>query len=139
MKRLPYILSMIVLSITMVFLLTIIYWQLYPYKTIEFKHELAPVEQKEVERGDYLVYILDYCKYTDKEAEIARSFVDGLIYLTPDGIADQLEGCGVARVQIYIPRSMPVGEYQIKQVRHYQLNPIRTESVIYYSERFKVL
>lgn len=139
MKRLPYILSMIVLAIAMVFLLTIIYWQVYPYKTIEFKYELAPVEQKEVKRGEYLVYILDYCKYTDKEAQINRSFVDGLIYLTPDGIADQLGGCGVARVQIYIPKSMPVGEYQIKQTRHYQLNPIRTETVIYYTERFTVL
>lgn len=122
-----------------VLLLLILYWLLYPYKTIEFKQPLAQVETKEVARGDYLVYILDYCKYTDVEAEINRSFVDGLIYLTPDGIADQPKGCGTARIQIYIPKSMPVGEYKIKQTRHYQLNPIRNESVIYYTEKFKVL
>lgn len=139
MNKIFFYISMTTIISAGVFLLIILFWLLYPYKTIEFNKPVAEVETKEVERGDYLIYILDYCKYTDVEAEISRSFVDGLVYLTPDGIADQEKGCGTARIQIYIPKSMPVGEYQIKQIRHYQLNPIREETAIYYTEKFKVL
>lgn len=139
MNRIFYIVSMITITLAMGLLFLLFYWYFYPYRTIEFNQPLAKVEQTEVVRGEYLVYVLDYCKYTDVEAEISRSFVDGLIYLTPDGIADQPKGCGVARIQIYIPKSMPVGTYQIKQTRHYELNPLRVETVIYYTEKFKVL
>lgn len=115
------------------------FWLLYPYKTIEFNKPEAVVETKQVARGDYLVYVIDYCKYTEKEANISRSFVDGLIYLTPDGIADVPNGCGEKRIQMYVPRNMPTGKYRIMQVRHYEVNPLRHENVVYYTEEFEVL
>lgn len=120
-------------------ILLVAFWLLYPYKTIEFNQPSARVETKQVERGGYLVYVIDYCKYTEKEANISRSFIDGLIYLTPDGISDVPKGCGEKRIQMYVPRNMPVGKYRIMQVRHYEVNPLRHIDIVYYTEEFEVL
>jgi len=139
MKRLPYILSMIFLSLAGVFLLIIIYWTVYPYKTIEFNTDVAKVHNKQVERGEYLYYEIDYCKHTDKEAKLTRSFVDGVKYDIPDGYSDVEKGCAVKVIQIYIPKGIGTGTYMIKQVRHYQVNPIRTIDVVHFTEQFEVI
>lgn len=139
MKRLPYILAMIFLSLAGVFLLTIIYWTVYPYRTIEFNTEVAKVHNKQVERGEYLYYEIDYCKYTDNEAKLTRSFIDGVKYDIPDGYSDVEKGCAVKVIQIYIPRGIGTGTYMIKQVRHYEVNPIKAIDVIHFTEQFEVI
>lgn len=139
MNRTYFYISMTTIVTAFVMMVVAIFWLIYPYKTIEFNKPEAVVETKQVARGDYLVYVIDYCKYTEKEANISRSFIDGLIYLTPDGIADVPKGCGEKRIQMYVPRNMPVGKYRIMQVRHYEVNPLRHIDIVYYTEEFEVL
>lgn len=127
------------IAVALLFTVVVFFWLLFPYKTIEFNTDVAKVQNKQVERGDYLYYEIDYCKYTDKEAKLTRSFVDGVKYDIPDGYSDVEKGCAVRVIQIYIPRGIGTGTYMIKQVRHYEVNPIRTIDVVHFTEQFEVI
>lgn len=115
------------------------FWLLYPYKLIEFNQPYATVTNKVISTGDFLEYTLDYCKYTKLDAEIHRSFIDGVIYLTTDGIADVKEGCGKQKIRMYVPRAMAEGKYRLLITREYHVNPIRTVTIRYLTEEFEVL
>jgi len=134
-----YIIAFTVIFVGVVIGVTFIFWLTYPYKTIEFNTEVAKVRNKQVERGEYLYYEIDYCKYTSKEAKLTRSFIDGVKYDIPDGYSDVEKGCAVKVIQIYIPKGIGTGTYMIKQVRHYQVNPIRAIDVAHFTEQFEVI
>lgn len=138
LKIINYI-SYVTIAVALLFTIVVFFWLLFPYKTIEFNTDVAKVHNKQVERGDYLYYEIDYCKYTDKEAKITRSFIDGVKYDIPDGYSDVEKGCAVRVIQIYIPKGIGTGTYMIKQVRHYEVNPIRTIDVVHFTEQFEVI
>lgn len=138
LKIINYI-SYVTIAVALLFTIVVFFWLLFPYKTIEFNTDVAKVQNKQVERGDYLYYEIDYCKYTDKEAKLTRSFIDGVKYDIPDGYSDVEKGCAVRVIQIYIPRGIGTGTYMIKQVRHYEVNPIRTIDVVHFTEQFEVI
>jgi hypothetical protein len=119
-------------------LLLLGYWLLYPYKTIEFKTPF-PVANKVLEGGAYISYKVDYCKHTKVVPTLSKYFVDSLVFEVPEGIAlNNPLGCHTNQVSMYIPRSLPPGEYFIKTVYHYQINPVRAINVIGETEPFTV-
>jgi hypothetical protein len=118
------------------------YWYFHTYNPVEFynlPHEIEN-ENKIVKSGDYLIYSVDYCKHVDITPQISKSFVDGIVYVIPDTVGASFPiGCGVNRIQIYVPKALPPGVYHLKIVFKYQVNPIKSVTYNLATENFTVV
>lgn len=131
-----FIISSLILSF--IILLVFLFWWIFPYKTSE---QVQPykVLSKTIKQGELLQYEIDYCKYTDKIPTVERQFVDGIIYAVPQGNAQIKEGCGKINNSIKIPHQLPPGNYYIQATVTFKMNPIRTISKVYITEKFNVI
>lgn len=101
----------------------------------------VPVRQIEYKKGDVIELYVDYCKYVDGPATIDIQFVDGIVF--PVGEPTRVNtpaGCGKGWFQlIRVPEKLPPGEYYLRIESSYQVNFLRTRSVAFKSQWFKVL
>jgi hypothetical protein len=130
----------IVLTLASAALLLVAFWMFYPYKTIT--QEPKPfklVGSNVTTQGGVISYEYSYCKYTDKQATVSKQFVDGLTFQSED-IATVLDkGCGHVHRQINIPETLPPGEYKMRIIAVYDMNPLRQIEIVNETEEFKVL
>ena len=138
--KLVKLLPWAVLALLAIVVFTVSFWLLYPYRTMEFKDPLFRVlnENKTVERGGRLKYEVNACKYTDIVPTLKKFFVDGVIYEVTESYGAVDKGCGKTIVDVYVPRAIPVGNYKMKFIAKYQVNPIREIVFVNYSEAFVV-
>lgn len=116
-----------------------IYWVVYPYKTVEFTKTPFPVKEKTTQRGGYVFYEVDFCKYTERLPQVSKTFVDGVLYTIPEAVgAKNPTGCHVNLVQTYIPKALVPGDYVIQINYKYKVNPLRTIEIYTETEKFKV-
>lgn len=126
------------LGIAAAFVLLILYWLIYPLKTLDVKG-VASVDRKVVVAGDSLVYSFEYCRYTDKPAEITRQFIDDIIYTTEAITVIEKERCDERDVLVRIPSSLPPDRYHIKVISRIKVNPIKTITTEFITEEFEVV
>lgn len=134
-----YKLSMSIIVFSMIFLAYLYYLAFFPFKTIEIKNLPFKVDQLVVEPGETITYEVDYCKYTDRPAEVIHSFVDGFTYSLPVGQSNLPKGCGVTRLGIVVPETINPGRYRINTTLTYKLNPLRNDTVSLGSQYFEVV
>lgn len=130
------------LTIGMAFLITLVvfFWLLYPYEPATFNHLPHKVTPKVVEGGKFMTVEVDVCKHMPIAPTITRVFVDGVIYQIPVyTTVNDVVGCGIRKVQIYIPKGLPTGEYYINTSYSFQVNPIRKVELSTVSEKFEVV
>ena len=131
--------SALVIVFAFLFLLTIVYWSVYPYSPATFNALPHRVDKKIVHGGDFIVLYIDVCKNMDVVPEISRVFVDGVIYQIPTYVTTNDEqGCRVRRVQIYVPKGLPPSTYKISTTFRFRVNPIRVIEMYTDSEKFEV-
>lgn len=118
----------------------LLFWYFYPYKIAEFRNLPFPVlnENAEVKRGERLRYLIEYCKYTDISPMLTKYFIDGVIYETPKVPSVVPEGCGQIVSDVYVSKAIPAGQYSLKIIAEYKVNPIRTIQFINYTQPFTV-
>lgn len=139
MNKVWQIFAWITINFTLGFLLLIIFWLVYPYKVIEFKQPIK-ILTPQVKRGEHLSYEVDYCKYSNHQPLITRTFIDGVIYQVPDGISKLNDkGCGVNTIQMYIPKALPTGKFYVEINYHYELNPVRKLDITVKTEQFEII
>lgn len=118
--------SYITIGVTALFLLLMGYWLLYPYNPTDFPSNVQKIDKTVVHAGEYLVITSEFCKNMTVVPTISRSFVDGIIYQIPSYTAlDSELGCHIRKVQIYIPKGLPLGKYYIQSSYRWQVNPVR--------------
>jgi hypothetical protein len=140
MNKILYVLSWIVIVGALTVMSIGIFWMLYPYKTTEFKDGLFPVENKLVKNGEYVVFDVYRCKISDLQPTIARSFVDGIVYIIPETAGTLADtGCDTTKVYVYVPKGLPPGKYHINTVYRWQVNPIRVIEQQKSTEQFEVI
>ena len=140
MNKLFYIISWFAIISAMVLLFVYLFWQFYPYKTIKFNTPVYKVlnENKTVKQGGVLVYEVDYCKYTDQEPIVTKYYVDGIIYQTSPARGVVKKGCHVTKVYNDVPVGLSPGDYIMKVLIDYSVNPIRDIFHINFTEQFTV-
>jgi len=136
-KRILYAFSWLTLSSSMVLMLLITFWLVYPYKIAEFETPFEIVNPV-VKRGDRVRYVIKYCKWVDVSPMITKFFVDGVIFETPKSQSIIPVGCGEIISDAYVPKALPAGTYTIKTVAEYKVNPIRTIKIINHTKSFVV-
>jgi hypothetical protein len=109
----------------------------YPYQTSEvLKTEvLTPV----VEQGGILLIANTYTKWTNKEAEVFRTFEGNLMYGIPTVITNLPPGTHRVIREILIPDALPPGLYRVHTRLCYHMNPLRTVNEEYETPVFKVI
>jgi hypothetical protein len=139
-KVLQYI-SWLTILVALALLFILGYWLFYPYKPMILNEGTGTVLNKDkiVSVNEDILFKLNYCKEIPVGAEITTSFVDGVIYNTTPIISNLPVGCEEKIIQVYVPSALPSGEFNVRQVLRYKINPIRKIDVIITSEKFTVI
>lgn len=139
-KKIEHIAIVTSMSIIVAIFLIFMFWWLFPYKTTDNEQPYKILnENKTVKQGDMLLYKMKYCKYTDLVPIVERQFIDGIIYSTPTASAQLQRGCGEITNSVKVPSTLPAGEYYIRAVVTFKVNPIREISKTFLTEKFKVI
>lgn len=139
MNRAFFLLSFFAIGMGIITVLTVMFWLVYPYKPIVFNDPVFPIRNRIVKAGGTLSYTSDYCKHISLTAIVSRTFVNGLIFITPPSITKRPNGCHTISVEVSIPHELPAGTYHLENIYSYQVNPIRTVTVSQNTEEFEVV
>lgn len=115
------------------------YWMCFPTKVIDYTNNPFPVNEKEIKQGETVSYLVKYCKYADYVPITTRTFVDGIVYVTPSFSGNWEMGCHERTVVVEVPKSLPEGTYKIEILHSFELNPIRTIEMKLETEKFNVI
>jgi len=115
------------------------FWWIYPYKTVTINQQPYILSEKVIKQGGQLNYVIDACNYTDIVPTINKQFVDGIIYVVPEGVVRLPDGCNKTMVSVKVPKNLPTGDYTLKIFVSYKMNPIRTINTNYQTEKFSVI
>lgn len=90
--------------------------------------------------NDVIILDIDYCKNTDKQANVRASYVsDTSEIFMPITKEQYSKGCFRQNVPIIIPKDLPSDTYKIKFTATYNLNPIKQNvQVVFESRRFNI-
>jgi len=139
-NRLYIFASWVTIVMAFLFIALCFFWLFYPYNPATFNALPHKVSPKVVEGGQFITIHVDVCKNMQIAPEISRVFVDGVIYQIPSYITvDDEIGCRTRKVQIYIPKGLPTGEYHVSTSYRFKVNPIRTVEMQTKSEKFEVV
>jgi hypothetical protein len=128
----------VLLLLSFVLIVQLLYWWIYPYDLMELKQPFK-ILTPTVQRGGMFVYEMDYCKKTDLVPVVNRQFVDGLVYILPVSSSSIKRGCNVIKNSVIIPASLPEGVYYLSSTVIYKVNPIRTITYEYRTDKFTVV
>ena len=131
--------AMLVIVVALGLLGLVIYWLVYPPRPVAEVKSPAKIITPVVATGDRLIYEIDYCVYKQVPVTLIRRFSNGIV-LTMDPLeAKPPVGCGVDQVgSTIIPDHMPPGMYKLKLTALHQVNPIRTDEVLWETEVFEI-
>lgn len=138
MRKIYDFASEIIVVLLILIIILVSYWELYPYKPLEFKTVPHEISSKSIFPGGHVNFILDYCKHMDLGSEVTVTFADGFIYNTQPIASNIEKGCHLVEQSIYVPRAIPLGTYSIRILYRYKVNPIRTIDVITETQKFEV-
>jgi len=132
--------TLLIAMSTMVYFL---YLLAYNPKIIEIDSPMK-VDKKVYKIGDTLFYTQKYCKYKNfKIIDFERTLVDGYSFSLPEAKPATLPlGCGETTrdVQIVLPNGVNLEEdFRIIITITYQVNPFKTQTVQFYSDKFKII
>lgn len=126
--------------LSFIFVFTIAFWWLYPYKVMSFQDGNGTFVSNKVKSGGYLEMHQNSCKYQDLPSSINRQFIDGFLYQVAPSTNNRPLGCRQITELIYVPKALPVDStYRIRTVISFKVNPIRTVSYTVITEPFTVV
>jgi hypothetical protein len=135
LQRMSYFTAFLLIST----IVTVFYWNTKNYQPLVFDKTPLVVNETNITPGSYISTNVSFCKNTDKDSLLTISFIDGFIYNTPPVISSFDKGCHTINYFLYVPKAIPEGEYNIKAIFRYRVNPIRDVDVVVVSEKFKVI
>lgn len=117
------------------------YWLLRPYHVFDVFPEHPAVVSSTVVQGGVLQIQAPGCKRLDVSGKIVRTFVDGILYATPEIATNRPIGCRDQSevVLVPIPKSLPPGTYRLDQEFSYRVNPVRTVTYRNVTSEFTVV
>jgi len=128
------------ISIVLAFIILVgaAYYMYYPFKTLDVISG-NKILTLEVEAGEYVKWEFVYCKYAEKAATINKHLVNDIIISIPPIKTNIDTGCGNVTASLRVPKFAQPGEYHVKTVFEYEMNPLRTIIVQYETDKFNVI
>lgn len=138
-RKILFLFSMATLMAAMAMIAYVVFYLVWPFKGLVINKKPAIVHTKEVVAGDELIYELDFCRYSDKHAEVTRQFIDGVVYTMPPIQAIAKEGCGVQDYAVTVPSTLNGGEYKLRVMVVIHINKLREVQTIIETEPFRII
>jgi hypothetical protein len=130
---------MTVIFLACVLVITVFLLAVCPYNVIEVENaNNLELDKKVYNSGEILKHRLNYCKNYDFIGTVSYQFVDGIIYTLKEKESNVPKGCKDVWVAIEIPKNVPAGEYKIKAIAEYRVNPFKTKTYTFTSESFNI-
>ena len=135
---------MVVMALLSAAYLLIVFWLVFPYKTLVVHNDPVPLISKEgkVYRGSIAGFNMKWTKYTSAGAKISRMLIYKeskelvIIYsgasAVPPGEHDKI-------IVVPIPPWVPPGEAVLRTTYEYRVNPIRIVPVSWESQEFEIV
>lgn len=139
MRKGLFIFSMTTLAITISLLCYLIFYLVYPFKTIEYQQNPAKVLTPVVVAGDNVKYEVNYCRYIKTHAKVSRQFIDGVIYTTPSFEQTLPTGCHKVVMAVKVPTTLNPDKYHLKILVSFEINKLRTIEKSFETESFEVI
>ena len=134
-----YIFSLLSLVFIALIGCIIFFWLNWPYNPAYFRTKTNKVITKTVKAGDVVAFETDYCKNINIPVKVSSSFINGIIFSTPETITNLPVGCNVKTVYKSVPKELPSGKYYIRTYYRYEVNPIRTITIQQNTDTFEVI
>jgi hypothetical protein len=139
---LAYALGIIVTLVVLAIGLTFIAWLWWPYKPFTWNQPNALHVNGPVVAGNYATYHVDVCKNYDDPMSVQRDIIavnrQSSYPLVPVNSVVK-HGCGKANLTIFIPPTLPPGQYFLRDAVTWRANPVRSVTVTTQSPSFTVL
>ncbi len=117
-------------------------WSLETSSPLVVKNSPFPARTvpPEASAHDVIVLDIDYCKNTDKQADVRTSYVSETREVFLPIVKEQYDkGCFRQEIPIVIPADLAPDTYRLKFTATYNLNPIRQSvQVIFESQEFTI-
>lgn len=139
--RLITSISLVIIGMALSFLALLTYWNFQPQDVFTVKdHRIHPLVT-EVKAGGVVPIQFSFCKLIDIDGEITRSFVSRDTEIQTPTTVDRLgKTClNDLIVNVPVPSQASTGEYRIKYLAKYKVNPIKTIEEEFYSEPFRII
>ena len=115
---------------------TFLYWSFEGDNVLEVKNSPFPTEIIRDGGNGIVLLSVDYCKNLDVDGKLRVSFVGAtrevFIPLTAERF---LAGCESTSLPIVIPKGIEPGEYSIKFIATYNVNPLKKNVVVEFESR----
>jgi len=120
--------------------LVLTYWLLWPYEPITINSIDIMNEDNIAYIGEDLIYETHYTKDTSYPVvKVTRQLVDGCVYVLKSGKISRLPvGDNKVFVSVKIPDNAKPGMYMFHLTAEYNVNPLRTVTVVARSKPFMV-
>jgi len=141
-SKAKYVLTNVVLSFLSVFMFVLVgvlvYWHLKEYNVINWKINYYEMQKEVYKVGEPLTFRTAFCKTGNVEAELIYQIEDGVVYGMPNRVSKSSEGCKDFVDASLVTPNVPSGEYRLKGIITYQVNPVRKISYTMYSNTFRI-
>ena len=158
-KNIPEKLTVLLLAVSLSIVLVGLYWSFRPYRLFTYTTSPMKILTPNVKIGGNLIYVADYCKYTNKiPTSVKRQLVGNYTYYTPGSRASGTivsyaydlpistssnfpKGCGKIEVDtpLLVPDSIKLGAGRVCVVNEYQANPLRIVDYEMCTEEFNII
>ena len=128
---------MFLMSVSAYLLVT--FWLFWPYTPIVI-NSIVIMNKDDIYAGGVLRYETDYTKtHSYPVVSVVRQLIDGAVIVLAPGKASKLpKSQSKVAVEVPIPGFACVGKYRFRLEATYQVNPIRTVSVVALSDEFEI-
>jgi hypothetical protein len=128
-----------ILGLALIIIITFVYWLTSPYRILSFNTGNGTLVNKTVKNGEYLQMHQNSCKYMDIESNINRQYIDSIVYQVPPSTNNRPMGCSEKIEYVYVPKTLPAGNYYLNTVISFSVNPIRKIKYTVISDTFTIV
>jgi hypothetical protein len=137
MDKILFRISLLMLGVMSITLLLVAYWMFWPIEILRITR--TEVLTSVVKRGEYLRYLVTYTKICDIQGEVHRSLVnDRTVSLVVGDSSRKKLGSCLDEIDVFIPTNMWSGKYKLRVDVIYEVNPLRSVRVTYYTDWFEI-
>lgn len=136
LDKLQILTSIVILLVVVIFG----YWSVRPYEPF-VQNKPHTVLNSPVTAGETLKFMSDVCRNETGRVEVQYTLEDGVLFALGQRSFDQVEvGCSkFINETVTIPVIIPTGEYRLRVDSTIKVNPIRSVTVTFYTDKFNVI
>ena len=139
MTKRTYYTTLVFFIIITIFIVWIVGLFIYPYKLVKFNDDKFPVLTPIVRAGEELQFQVDFYRYTKLPTKVSRQLINDYVYYYTEITASNPQGHIDKIGTVTIPSNIEPGVYFLRNIYKYEVNFLRTITIVKDTEKFEVI